>query len=76
VFVLPPTVGLAAVPEFIERSARNRSPIEKLKLKLRTNADRYSSAGTTADSEPKDEDLFVSRHRSKPIVVSRFILSN
>ena len=43
------TVGLAAVPEFIERSARNRSPIEKLKLKLRTKADRYSSAGTEAE---------------------------
>jgi len=28
------TVGLAAVPVFIEHSARNRSPIEKLKLKL------------------------------------------
>jgi len=36
---LPPTVGLAAVPVFIELSARNRSPIEKLKLKLTTNAD-------------------------------------
>ena len=29
-------------------SARNRSPIEKLKLKLSTKADRYSSAGTEA----------------------------
>jgi len=32
------TVGLAAVLEFIERSARNRSPIEKLMLKLRTKS--------------------------------------
>ncbi len=32
------TVGLAAVPEFIERSARNRSPIEKLMLKLTTKS--------------------------------------
>jgi len=32
------TVGLAAVPEFIERSARNRSPFEILKLKLRTKS--------------------------------------
>jgi len=43
------TVGLAAVPEFFERSARNRSPIEKLKLKIITKADSYSSAGTNAD---------------------------
>jgi len=56
------------VPVFIELLARNRSLIEKLKLKLRTKADRYSSAGTIADSEKKDEDLFVSRHSSKPIV--------
>jgi hypothetical protein len=33
-----PTVGLAAVPEFIEPSARNRSPIEILKLKLTTKS--------------------------------------
>ena len=32
------TVGLAAVPVFIEPSARNRSPIEILKLKLRTKS--------------------------------------
>lgn len=32
-------MGLAAVPEFIERSARNRSPIELLKMKLSTKAD-------------------------------------
>jgi len=35
---LQPTIGLAAVPEFIERSARNRSPIEKLKLKITTKS--------------------------------------
>jgi hypothetical protein len=43
------TVGLAAVPEFIELSARNRSPFEKLMLKIRTKADGYSSSGTDAD---------------------------
>ena len=29
---------------------------------------RYSSAGTKADSEQKEEDLFVSQHSSKPNV--------
>jgi hypothetical protein len=52
----------------------HRSPIKKLKLKLRTNADRCSSAGTTADSEKKDEDIFVSRHGSKPYVGSSLSL--
>jgi hypothetical protein len=36
--------------------------IEKLKLKLTTKAHLYSSARTKADSEQKDEDLFVSQH--------------
>ena len=36
--------------------------------KLRTKADSIPSAGTAADSEQKDEDLFVSQHSSKPNV--------
>jgi hypothetical protein len=43
-------------------------PIEKLKLKIITYAQLYSLAGTKADSEPNDENIFVSQHSSKPPV--------
>jgi hypothetical protein len=38
-------------------------------MKLRTKADRYASAGTTDDSEQKDENLFIGQHSSKQHVV-------
>jgi hypothetical protein len=38
-------------------------------MKLKQKLNRISSARTAADSEQKDEDLFVSQHSSKPHVV-------
>ena len=38
-------------------------------MKIRTKADRITSAETKVDSEQKDEDLFVCQHSSKPLVV-------
>jgi len=35
--------------------------------------DSIPSDGTKADSEQKDEDLFVRQHRSKPNVICRFL---
>ena len=46
-------------------------PIEKLKLKIITYAQLYSLAGTKADSEPNEENIFVSQHSSKPPVICR-----
>ena len=43
--------------------------IGKLKLKITTKAQLYSSAQTKADSEQNDENLFVCPHSSKPNVV-------
>lgn len=38
-------------------------------MKIRTKADSVPSAGTKADNEQKDENIFVSQHSSKPNVV-------
>ena len=69
---LQPTVGLAAVLEFmivgpeLKPNKINNDEVNKKK------PGRYSSAGTAADSEQKDEDLFVSQHNSKPFVGCRY----
>src|SRR4051812_46403551 len=39
-------------------------------MKITTKAQLYSSAGTKADSEQNDEDMFVCQHSSKPNVVN------
>jgi hypothetical protein len=54
---------------FEKRPARNRSPIKLIKMKVTTKANRISSAGVKADSEQNVENLFVSQHSRKPLVV-------
>jgi hypothetical protein len=49
-------------------SSPEPQPIEKLVMKITTKAHLYSSAGTKADSEQYDENMFVCQHSSKPIV--------
>ena len=56
-------------------SSPEPQPIEKLKLKITTKAQLYSSAQTKADSEQNDENIFVCQHSSKPpVVCSPFVL--
>lgn len=57
------------VAAFKKRPDRNRSPIKLIMMKIRTKADRITSAETAADSKQNDEDLFVCQHNSKPHVV-------
>jgi hypothetical protein len=49
-------------------SSLEPQPIEKLMMKITTNAHLYSSDQTTADSEQNDENMFVCQHSSKPNV--------
>lgn len=68
--------GLAAVLEFIAYPARNRSPINNAKLKVKTKSKiEKRQAGTDADSGQKADDLFVSQHSSKPNVGRSYILN-
>ena len=65
-------LGLAAVLAFITSSPElkpNKITDDEVKDK---KLDRIPSDRTTADSEQKDEDLFVSQHRSKPHVSGSF----
>ena len=62
------TVGLAAVLEFI-MSSPEQKPNKITVFEDMQKVDSNSSAGATADSEQKVENIFVSQHSSKPNVV-------
>jgi hypothetical protein len=57
------------------RSAHNVSPIEKLKIKIVQKLNYESPARTEADSIKIAEDMQVSQHNSKPLVVGPGIYS-
>ena len=67
--------GLLLCWNFI-MSGSEPQPIEKLMMKITTKAHLYFSDRTKADSEQKDEDLFVSEHSSKHDVVCWLIVQN
>jgi hypothetical protein len=63
------TVGLCDVLIFCVNFSSEPQPNKVTVVEVMQKDDSKGQARTAADSEQKDEDLFVCQHRSKPSVV-------